>query len=83
MPIARDLLSIMHVRLGMYEKGTVRPSISVETAARLLVEKLSQLDEQEHIDVDALYGREPLCIYRRVATGEILATIEIDPNYPS
>lgn len=80
MPTAKALLRIMRVRQGMHDDGTVRPSLSVREAIRTLVRRLAELDENEQIEVDAVDGRQPLCIYRRTETGEVLATIDEKPD---
>jgi len=64
----------------MHDDGTVRPSSSVREATRALVRRLAELDENEQIEVDAMEGRQPLCVYRRAETGEVLATIEEEPG---
>jgi len=52
----------------------------VREATRALVRRLAELDENEQIEVDAMEGRQPLCVYRRAETGEVLATIEEEPG---
>ena len=70
------MLSIWRVRLRMYEDGTVIPSASVEDAAQVLVRRLSELDQGEEIEVDADGERQPVCVFRKAETGEVLAVID-------
>jgi hypothetical protein len=81
-PTAKNLLKIMRIRQGMHDDGTVNPSVSAKDATRALVQKLAALDENERIEVDVVDGRQPLCIYRRTETGEVLAIVEEESGPP-
>ncbi len=82
MPTVNSLLDIMRARQGMHDDGIVRPSPSYREAVRTLVRKLTELDENEQIEVDTMEGRRPLGIYRRIETGEVLAVVDVEPDPP-
>jgi hypothetical protein len=71
MTTAGELLNIYKLRMAMQEDGTTNPSEAGRTLTRLLVERLSQLDGAEEIEIDA---NEHSATFKRVATGETLAT---------
>ena len=70
---AGELLKTMKVRLEMQTEGIANPSKSVKAATRSLVEKLSDIDPQE--DVEVTWSNLVLAKYVRVSTGEVLAEI--------
>lgn len=74
------LLKIWSLRLKMQEEGTTKPSASARQVIKSLVEKLSQLDCSEEIDVRGASDGNPLATFTRVSTGEILAEIFSDES---
>jgi hypothetical protein len=74
MTTAGELLKIYKLKMAMQEHGTTKPSEAGRQLSKLLVVKLSQLDSNEEIEIDA---NEHLAKFIRVATGETLATLEM------
>jgi len=72
---AKELLSIMTVRLKMQESGVTSPAQSVKDATRQLVTQLAHLAPEEEIDV-AVVQSDPLhARYIRSKTGQVLAEL--------
>jgi hypothetical protein len=59
----------------MQEEGITSLSEPERLLTKTLVEKLSNLDGEEQIEVDAKLDREPFGKFMRVSTGEVLAEI--------
>ena len=70
MATAGELLKIYKLRMAMQEAGKTKPSEAAMRLTKVLVEKLSQLDSTEEIEIDT---NEQLPKFIRVATGETLA----------
>jgi len=73
---AGALLKIWSLKKGMHEDGTTHPSESGRRLARLLVEKLSQLDSSEAIEIVAAKNDQLPAKFVRTATGEVLAELQ-------
>ncbi len=74
MTTAGQLLKIYKIKMGMQEDGITKPSDAGRQLTKLLVEKLSQLDSTEEIEIAT---NENLVKFRRVATGETLASLDL------
>ena len=74
MTTAGQLLKIYQLKMGMQEDGITKPSEAGRQLTKLLVEKLSQLDSTEEIEIAT---HEHLVKFTRVATGETLASLEL------
>jgi hypothetical protein len=77
MATAGELLRIYEIRMAMQEDGTTKPSEAGRQLTKLLVEKLSQIDSTEQIEINN--NDENLAKFIRVATGETIAILEM-PN---
>lgn len=73
---AGALLKIWTLRMRMQEDGTTHPSEVGRNLAKLLVEKLSQLDSSEAIEIVTAEDDKLSAKFVRVATGEIVAEIK-------
>ena len=73
---AGALLKIYSLRIGMQEEGTTLPSQYGRNLTRLLVEKLSQLDSSEEIEIVTSENGELPAKFVRVATEEVLAEVQ-------
>jgi hypothetical protein len=74
MPTAGELLRIYKLRMAMQEAGTTKPSEAARQLTKLLVEKLSQIDSAEEIEIDT---NEHLAKFMRVTKGETLASLDL------
>jgi len=74
---AGNLLKIWTLRMRMQEDGITHPSEAGQNLAKLLVEKLSQLDSSEAIEIVTAEGDELPAKFVRMATGETVAEIKI------
>lgn len=70
---AKALFFDMNIRLKMQREGITSPPQAIRDLARTLVDKLSQLDPAEPIEV-SVDGKR--LRYIRVRTGEVLAEID-------
>jgi hypothetical protein len=75
MTTAGKLLKIYQLRMAMQEDGTTKPSEVGRKLTRLLVEKLSQLDSTDEIEIES---DDHLAKFIRAATGETIAEIALD-----
>ena len=73
---AGALLEIYSLRMGMQEHGTTHPSQYGRNLARLLVEKLSQLDSSEEIEIVTSENGKLPAKFVRAVTGEVLAEVQ-------
>jgi hypothetical protein len=74
MTTAGQLLKIYKIKMGMQEDGIAKPSDAGRQLTELLVEKLSQLDSTEEIEIAT---NEHLVKFNRVATGETLGSLDL------
>ena len=72
---AKELLSIMTVRLKMQEKGITSPVASVKAATKELVAQLGPLSPEEEIDVVVVQESPLHARYVRTKTGQVLAEV--------
>jgi hypothetical protein len=72
---AGELLRIMKVRLACQDEGITDPPSAVEEVTQALVQKLSQLESSEAIEIEVLSSRPLVARYVRSATGEALAEL--------
>ncbi len=73
---AGSLLRIYSIRMRMQEDGITNPSARIRILTRQLVEKLSQIDESEQVEIKTSDGDKLPAQFIRQATGEVL--VEID-----
>lgn len=77
---AKQLLSIMTVRLGMQEDGVTNPPQSIKDATRQLVANLHLLSPEEKIDI-VIVTTDPIhAKYVRIETGQVLAEVRSDQS---
>jgi hypothetical protein len=72
---AKELLSIMTVRLKMQELGVKCPAQSVKDATRQLVAQLGHLAPEEAVDVVVVQSDPLQARYIRAKTGQVLAEL--------
>jgi hypothetical protein len=73
---AGALLKNYSLKKAMHEDGVTHPSEYGRNLIRLLVEKLSQLDSSEEIDIVTAENGGLPAKFVRVATGEVLAEVQ-------
>lgn len=77
---ADRLLGIWKLRKAMQDRGTTKPSEAGRNLTSLLVDKLSELNGAEQIEIDT-DSHANLVRFIRAATGEIIAEIAYDPSF--
>ena len=73
-----NLLHTAKVRYSMQKDGVTNPSESVKRATRDLVEKLSELDGKEKIEIKIVKDKGIYSQYIREKTGEVIVQINDD-----
>ncbi|QMU61674.1 MAG: hypothetical protein GKR92_08180 [Gammaproteobacteria bacterium] len=75
---AGELIEIMKTRLEMQKDGITKPPPSVKIATETLVERLSEMEMDERIEINT--DTESVAKYIHSSTGEILAEIHIQDD---
>lgn len=75
---AGDLLNIMDLRLRIQQDRDTNPAEAIKVATKLLVEKLSKIDPNEDIVINAVNSNGVFAQYIRKKTGVVLAELRDD-----
>ena len=77
---AAKLLELWSFRLKMARDGRTHPSDHGLSLIKQLVQKLSEFEGEELVEIDEVGGDEALVRFIRVSTGEVFAEARVDPG---